>query len=636
MDRNQGTFCKSPILLAVLCSMVTLIILDATVAAADTHAAVPAAASAKPDPEIEKAHAAWRKAIVRVPMPKKGCFQASYPSMAWKEVRCVTPPQNPYQIGNGGQDVIASVGPQQISSATGSFDSVTGVLSETGSTFGSGCSNKVSGVANIFSLQITTNFFTNTMCPNSMQQCALEQFVYSNLGSVFVQYWLASKTPCPSGWKTSGPNCFMTGPGSPVAPLPTIADLANMSLTGNASSAGDTAVLTVNGNASATNQSLGNVLGLSGTGNWNTTEFGVFGDTCGSEALFTPTSNAGPNGAQIVLRTSFQDGSQKKPSCQVGGITGESNNLNFGPTAPAASGNPPALLVTQSGAGGASSFCAATTSVGDTHLATLDGLAYDFQASGDFLLLHADGDFSVQARQISGAPTWPNATTNSAVATRMGKTRVAICVNPTRFIVDGKSIEPTEGKRDSLPGDVTVLRNGSVYLIRDAGGDSVRATLNTNGANSWIDVAIGLGHTPQASVSGVLVNAPGNPTAIQTRTGTLMAEPVSFDDLYHTYADSWRVAPAESMLSVCGEAKIEPGLPQKPFFAKDLAPAVHERAQAVCKAAGIKVKSLLDDCTLDVAVIDSEKAAKAFVGVVAPLHVMRPPILKRPDSDHDK
>jgi hypothetical protein len=580
-------------------------------------------------------------------MPKKGCFAATYPRKEWKEVRCVTPPQNPYQPATGRgpfqiggfpnnqvNDVSALVGGLQISSATGSFDTVTGVISETGPTFGNQCTLANASVPNTFSLQLNTQFFTTAMCTNRGSNCqGLEQFLYSNTGAVFIEYWLSPATSCPTGWKPYNNACYLPGPDSPPVPVQSIANLANLSLTGSASGAGDTAVLTVGGHAYATNTSLGNVLGLSGQ--WNEVEFGVFGDTCGSQATFNPTATAGPQGAQIVVRTAIQDGTAKAPSCQVWGITGETNNLNFGPTAPAPSGNPPALLVTQTSAGGAS-FCAAATSVGDTHLATLGGLAYDFQASGDFVLVHADGDFLVETRQVSGAPTWPNAATNSAVAAKMGNTRVAICLNPTRIIADGKSVEFTEGQRVSLPGDVDVIRNGSGYLIRDAGGDSVRATLNTNGPNSWIDVAVGLGHTPQANVGGLLVNALGNATALQTSIGTVMAEPVAFDDLYHTYADSWRVGPAESMLSVCGEAKIEPDLPQRPFLAKDLAPAVYERARAVCKAAGIKAKSLLDDCTLDVAVIDSDKAAKAFVSTIAPIHVMRPPILNRSDSDRDK
>ena len=46
-----------------------------------------------------------------------------------------------------------------------------------------------------------------------------------------------------------------------------------------------------------------------------------------------------------------------------------------------------------------SGVCQHGMSHGDTHLTTLDGLYYDFQASGDFVLAEMDPDFSVHTRQ---------------------------------------------------------------------------------------------------------------------------------------------------------------------------------------------------------------------------------------------
>jgi hypothetical protein len=99
----------------------------------------------------------------------------------------------------------------------------------------------------------------------------------------------------------------------------------------------------------------------------------------------------------------------------------------------------------------------------------------------------------------------------------------------------------------------------------------------------------------------------------------VLTNPFAFEDLYQKYGDSWRVAPEESLLSPCGEAK-ENGNPEKPFGIEDLKPEVAERARAVCLQAGVKEGPLLDACTLDVAVIGDD-AAKAFVGVPAPVAV---------------
>ena len=92
---------------------------------------------------------------------------------------------------------------------------------------------------------------------------------------------------------------------------------------------------------------------------WRLAEFNVFGDGGGGQAKF----NAG---ATVVPRTQLTYGGTAPPTCVAQGFTGETNNLNFGPAAPPASGAGPALVVTESSTGVASSSCAAATTVGYT------------------------------------------------------------------------------------------------------------------------------------------------------------------------------------------------------------------------------------------------------------------------------
>jgi hypothetical protein len=63
-----------------------------------------------------------------------------------------------------------------------------------------------------------------------------------------------------------------------------------------------------------------------------------------------------------------------------------------------------------------------------------------------------------------------------------------------------------------------------------------------------------------------------------TRDNFVLTNAFPFDQLYHRYADSWRVAGEASMLSVCGR-EIERDIPRQPFFAKDLEPNIRERAR---------------------------------------------------------
>jgi hypothetical protein len=298
-----------------------------------------------------------------------------------------------------------------------------------------------------------------------------------------------------------------------------------------------------------------------------------------------------------------------------------------------ASGAPPALLLTESGAGGAPSACAAATSVGDTHMFTFDGLLYDYQATGDYLLVQADDGFIVQARQVSGAPSWPNAATNTAVATQMGKSRVAICANPSQVLLDGRSSEVGDGQTISLPGGADVSRSGNVYTVTDQGGDSVRATVNDNGANRWIDVAVGLGHTPQAHLSGLLANALDDPRAIVARSGAVFPLPVSFLDLYGVYGVSWRVPRNESIL--CGEPVVDFASPSEVFYARNLPPALARPARQVCREAGVRNRALLDACTLDVAVLGDKTAANVYVHATPPAVVMPAPGSGQGEHDDD-
>jgi hypothetical protein len=113
----------------------------------------------------------------------------------------------------------------------------------------------------------------------------------------------------------------------------------------------------------------------------------------------------------------------------------------------------------------------------------------------------------------------------------------------------------------------------------------------------------------------------GNVNQLATRDNFVLTNPFNFDELYHRFADSWRVSGEASMLSACNERLVEVGAPKRAFYAKDLEEGVREKARGVCVAAGVKPGALLDACTLDVVVIGQNEAAKAFVDVPQPAAV---------------
>ncbi len=319
----------------------------------------------------------------------------------------------------------------------------------------------------------------------------------------------------------------------------------------------------------------------------------------------------------------MDNGSTDAPTCVAQSYTGETNNLNFGPTAPTANpGALPAVVLTESSAGGALSSCAGATSVGDTHLTTIAGTHYDFQASGDFLLAQAGPNFVVHTRQQSGAPTWPNVSVNKAVAARLGRTSVASCAAPMRLLVGGKPNNLADGKSLSLPDGVAVSRNGDVFVIKAKNGDGVRAQVNHTPSNDWIDVTIGLGDNARsANVHGLLGNPQDNSNEIATREGTVLRQPISFEELYRRYGGSWRLPPEQSLLR-CQE--VRPGIPARPFYANDLTPEQFAQARAICASAGVRAPAALDDCTLDVTVLGNRTAAGVFVHAPTPVVVIKP------------
>ena len=138
----------------------------------------------------------------------------------------------------------------------------------------------------------------------------------------------------------------------------------------------------------------------------------------------------------------------------------------------------------------------------------------------------------------------------------------------------------------------------------------------------WIDVTVGLGRSPASKTRGLLGNPTGNSQQLETANGAVLKEPVSFTDLYHTYADSWRVQEKDSLFT--DPATIQGGAPATLFYASDIDPQLAGPALAACKAAGITNQDLLNACTLDTVVLNDKTAIKVFVHAIPPIHLIKP------------
>jgi len=327
-----------------------------------------------------------------------GCFSATYPNTQWQQLTCVPPPLLPYPpargpraetVGNG-NDVTAQVTSGTIGETIGSFDSVVGVVSETGQVGGTGAQ-----VANTFSLQINSNFFHGTpACSGAAEPSECEgwqQVVYSNAGSLVMQYWLINYyAECPSGWTSDGgSNCYENGFNAASGlPPQDITNLVNMNLMGAAVS-GDMDIASV-----ALGTTIYSVVNPDSTLDlakyWNVSEFNIVGDCCLSQANFNATSD-------IVVRTEVANGLVRPPLCVAGGFTAETNNLSFRGAPFAAQGLYPALVFRQATRGSAAP-CDAATKVSSARISG----SHDFNADGHSDILFRNSNGAVAAWLMVG------------------------------------------------------------------------------------------------------------------------------------------------------------------------------------------------------------------------------------------
>jgi hypothetical protein len=569
----------------------------------------------------------WQQAMAKLKVPGKGCFTASYPKVGWARTACKKAPDHPYPpvhgphpqtVGNG-VDISAMVA-GQLTSATGSFGSVSPGIAETGQQNGIGPQ-----VANTFSLQLNTKPFMAPACtgsPNPGCQ-GWEQFVYSTTDNdVFVQYWLLRyNTTCPAGWNTfhfappdTDTYCWRNSTSSPFTSAPlTAAGLAGTMLTGSAASGGNDTVAMTTASGHGTATGADSLLHLAGR--WQEVEFAVVGDCCGTQANF----NAG---AAINVRTTVHSGTRMAPVCDEQGFTGETNNLNLTGTPAIGTATAPTIASTQTTTPG-SVACATARGIGDVHMHTFnEALEYDFQAAGDYELATTGPQFVVQNRQVSGAPMWPLATVSQAVAARIGPADVALCpAKPDgnepalQLFVDSKAVDLASGGQFNLPGGGSVARTGDAYLIQGSNGNSVLAQFNI-GTPNWIDTTVGVGRWPEP-VHGLLANASNhNPLSLQTRGGAILTAPYAFSKFYNDYGKSWRVPANQSLLTPCG-GKAAFANPKNIFYANNLDQKVAQAARALCTQAGVKVPALLDGCTIDMAVLNNKAAILPYLSAPA-------------------
>lgn len=247
-------------------------------------------------------------------------------------------------------------------------------------------------------------------------------------------------------------------------------------------------------------------------------------------------------------------------------------------------------------------------SSGDPHLSTHDGLKYDFQGVGEFVLSKAE-EFEVQARMVP----WGGSKTvsiNGAVAAKFGNDRVALYPgDPIRFTINGVETETLNpGEAIYMPGGLQIekykewyrfARNG--YLVEANPGKTRVGTIFVR--------------VPEKSeVAGLLGSRDGNrENDLALPDGEFLKAPVQFDDLYRRFGNAWRVETRNSLFDYkVGESAgtfNDVHFPSRRTSVADVGADARRAAEEVCRKAGLTGASDLEDCVYDIAVTGDETFA---------------------------
>ncbi|MDU8912154.1 VWD domain-containing protein [Aestuariicoccus sp. MJ-SS9] len=232
---------------------------------------------------------------------------------------------------------------------------------------------------------------------------------------------------------------------------------------------------------------------------------------------------------------------------------------------------------------------------GDPHLRTLDGVDYDFQAAGEYVLLRGtDSDFEIQARMV---PVADNVSVNAAIATNLAGTAVMIdAADAIPLTVDGAAVDLADGAALNVAGGGLITREGNIYRIVYPGADGVAgdgdAQLSVRVLEDRVDIGLRMDASLLGSLEGLLGDGDGDPANdIALADGTVLAQPVAFADLYGQYREDWRVAAADSLFTYdAGETTdgfYDAAFPGEEVTLDSLDPAVRAAAEAAAEAAGL-------------------------------------------------
>jgi len=239
---------------------------------------------------------------------------------------------------------------------------------------------------------------------------------------------------------------------------------------------------------------------------------------------------------------------------------------------------------------------------GDPHLVTFDGLAYDFQAVGEFIMVRSLSDsLEVQARM----KPWRGSrvvSVQNAVAMNVAGDQVEVYVGRTPALyVNGLPTE-LDAEGMSLPSGGNVVADAGFFYVSWPDGSRVRIHV----LGSYLNLKICLRQSREGSVQGLLGDFDGSREGeLVIRDGAPISTNPSLQELYLEYGESWRVSQEESLFDYLDgnttETHADRTFPDGIATLDGLSQDEREWAEQICRDAGVTNPIVFDACVLDVA-----------------------------------
>jgi hypothetical protein len=268
---------------------------------------------------------------------------------------------------------------------------------------------------------------------------------------------------------------------------------------------------------------------------------------------------------------------------------------------------------------------------GEPHVVTWDGLWYDFQAIGDFVLATNGGDVMVQSRMVPWLHD-TRFTINMAAAMKVGTHKVGFYADRSAHLwVDDAPVAMGCAATEACNTTHDLLGGGQIRHLKAIPWDDAYQVILPNrrgellvSVNQGEGLHVYFNRWITSDVSGLLGTRNANINDdLRLRTGATLPQPPDVNTFYNVFAESWRVQPAESLLDSTS------GAPVAPMVSSDVGGRVMTLAdlqneevvfgQKACAGRGILHPILAEGCAFDVGMARDANMAGIFERMPKPI-----------------